>query len=885
MKRVLRQILFAAGMTLIAAHASFAAVIGFEELTDDTPVRDFYETSELVTFDLATAISAGLSLNELEFPPYGGSNVAYDNTGPVVIKFLSPMRFVSAFFTYAAPLELAAFDSNGVLLDLIVSKFSNNTLVSGDFGSSPNELLGFSYTSPVISSVTIMGDPGGFSFVFDDLAFSTTALSVPEPGTLILVFLTGAGILLVRVTRWAGGCIGATASTVLSKLAYTAFIAFAMLGSAASYAQLKPRPVPNSSSATMTLSLSGTTEAVTIESIDVDPSVIPNGIPTEVKVRAVISGVGVLPTGVAAQLVDNNGRIIRTLGILRDDGTAGDELSLDGTYTATILISEDTPSELRLQISVAVKGKLLRVASSPFYLSVRSDTTVFNKAKDLWAINLGTGGIAVYFGGPLPTNTKALRLLRSQHGSNTWEAVQDFDYDAENFILPLFDGIDGSLGMFDYKLQVLGLSGDVLKDFGSLTIPKFIDSSSAAETALPAMLSAPAASATIDPAVNSAFISDDVMEDSTAMNPQQILDLLTERGSFLKTKTIDDTYTDTDGVKFSPAQLIYDLAQKYRINPQVILVTMQKESLLVTSSSKPSEPADGWMGAKGCAKTFRAQLDCGVSRFRKFLDDIDSKGETIGGWAPNVENKTCAGSSCSWENLSVTPANRATAAFWQYTPVVGKNWGGYAGVGGQALNIEIWYPSLFKNLVNIIQWKDCGGCPTPPEVGPEDPLRRGKVIRFGAPLTPLESGFQSPSRHGFSGGLPPNPSYQVELDCNLNTWDSYNAPTAGGTGYWDVFLVNILQVKYWDSSPFDPISAPFTFGGAQYGDGLPSSLKKKVSFKVTTSAASPNFLNVLLDTGTTPSSDSAFPSWGQCTILKVLPSVRPGTNGLVDMPE
>ena len=65
-----------------------------------------------------------------------------------------------------------------------------------------------------------------------------------------------------------------------------------------------------------------------------------------------------------------------------------------------------------------------------------------------------------------------------------------------------------------------------------------------------------------------------------------------------------------------------------------------------------------------------------------------------------------------------------------------------------------------------------------------------------------------------SGRLPQNSSYRVEADCSLNTWDSYNQLTAvAGTGYWDVFLISLSTVKYWDQTLSDPITAPYKFGG------------------------------------------------------------------------
>lgn len=98
MKSIANPILLILVMALAMGNASLASIIGFEEIADDTPVRDFYEAREGVSFNLATVISTGLSLNELEFPAHGGTNVAYENTGPVTISFQAPMRYFFAFF-------------------------------------------------------------------------------------------------------------------------------------------------------------------------------------------------------------------------------------------------------------------------------------------------------------------------------------------------------------------------------------------------------------------------------------------------------------------------------------------------------------------------------------------------------------------------------------------------------------------------------------------------------------------------------------------------------------------------------------------------------------------------------------------------------------------
>jgi hypothetical protein len=457
--------------------------------------------------------------------------------------------------------------------------------------------------------------------------------------------------------------------------------------------------------------------------------------------------------------------------------------------------------------------------------------------------------------------------------------------------LPLYDGVDGTKASYSYRLQALDSNGVLLKEFGAVTVPQHLSLlngvptvSSKANAAKNSV--APTASA-VNPIVNSAFITDEIFEDVDAMNAQQIRDLLEYKGSFLQTTSLSDFVFDTDGSQFNPAIYIKQLAQQYRINPQVILVSMQKESRLLVQPTIPSkQPNDGWMGAKGCAKTFQAQLDCGVSRLRKYLSDIDANGQTIGGWAPLKENFTCAGgdATCPWEKVAVTPANRAAAALWQYTPVAGTAWNpdtkdnlGNA-IGGQASFLSVWYSTAFKNLVNIIRWSFCVVCPEAPQVSfanPGNSSLRGNFIRFGpANFTPTEGAQQAISSHGVSGPLPPNTGYKVDLSCELNTWDSYNPASGEGTGYWDVFLVNITPVKYWDSSRTDPISAPFKFGGVNYADGLPSSLKKRIAIEIpagSNQSFSKPFFNVMLDTAADPDFDRNYPSWGECTVREIIP--------------
>jgi hypothetical protein len=180
-------ILFAVSPALFAD----SIVIDFEGLNDSTFLTTQYAD---VTFSNAIVLTAGISLNELDFPPRSGINVASDFGGPMSIAFATPVLDFLAYFTYALPVTIQAFDSAHDLLASAVSSFGNNTLSGGDPGSGPNELIEVSSSSG-FSTVVITGDPTGSSFALDDATYSLGgAPSIPEPATLSLA-LIGLGLL------------------------------------------------------------------------------------------------------------------------------------------------------------------------------------------------------------------------------------------------------------------------------------------------------------------------------------------------------------------------------------------------------------------------------------------------------------------------------------------------------------------------------------------------------------------------------------------------------------------------------------------------------------------------------------------------------------------
>ena len=122
----------------------------------------------------------------------------------------------------------------------------------------------------------------------------------------------------------------------------------------------------------------------------------------------------------------------------------------------------------------------------------------------------------------------------------------------------------------------------------------------------------------------------------------------------------------------SSAQIIYDVAQKYSINPQVLLVLLQKEQALVTDTWPANVQYRSATGY-GCPDTapcdsqyygLTNQLDWAAKMFRAIMNDSPhwytpyNLGRNFIRYNPNAD---CGGSY-------VVIENRATKALYNYTP-------------------------------------------------------------------------------------------------------------------------------------------------------------------------------------------------------------------------
>ena len=188
---------------LMISSPAYAITIDFETLTDSEAVTTQFSG---LTFSNTTVLTAGSSLNELEFPPSSGVNVVSgEGVGPIQIDFASAVLSVSGRFTYAIPLTLTAFDSS--LLNPVAtsnSLFDSNQALSGDLGSSANELLTLNYAGGISRVLITDTTPGGgfFFSTLDDLTY-TAAASVPEPSTLLLLGSGLVGLIAWRRKRMA----------------------------------------------------------------------------------------------------------------------------------------------------------------------------------------------------------------------------------------------------------------------------------------------------------------------------------------------------------------------------------------------------------------------------------------------------------------------------------------------------------------------------------------------------------------------------------------------------------------------------------------------------------------------------------------------------------
>ncbi len=157
-------------------------------------------------------------------------------------------------------------------------------------------------------------------------------------------------------------------------------------------------------------------------------------------------------------------------------------------------------------------------------------------------------------------------------------------------------------------------------------------------------------------AVNNSVISDEEFTNSDFMTKEELEKLLTDMGSPMA--------QEYDGVK--PADIIIEVAKESKVNPLVILATLQKEQGLVQTKKKITKSRLDWAMGVGVYddnshnqvfKGFKKQITGAANTFRKNFE------AGIGALASKK-----AKMKINYGKDSYTPANAATYSLYAYTP-------------------------------------------------------------------------------------------------------------------------------------------------------------------------------------------------------------------------
>lgn len=135
--------------------------------------------------------------------------------------------------------------------------------------------------------------------------------------------------------------------------------------------------------------------------------------------------------------------------------------------------------------------------------------------------------------------------------------------------------------------------------------------------------------------------------------------------------------SDMDGRDSSPRDIIYRWSKEYRINPKVIVCTLQKEQGLLTATDLTWSQLDWAMGfgaCDGCSRAhprvakhagFAKQVHAAAAVMRKWMDQIAETGHVLA-----TKSKYAPGKTFKIGTHRVLIENAATAVLYTYTPHV-----------------------------------------------------------------------------------------------------------------------------------------------------------------------------------------------------------------------
>jgi hypothetical protein len=245
---------------------------------------------------------------------------------------------------------------------------------------------------------------------------------------------------------------------------------------------------------------------------------------------------------------------------------------------------------------------------------------------------------------------------------------------------------DARLMELCYAVEAVNRSGIVIRRYEPICVPKFIQKQkeSINPRSFPTVVAARESknirrgspkyplqlaslnllAATPAPPINELCFSnpDTEFTDFGSRSKDDIQRFLEEHSSFLRPGIRD---VDPNRTPIDPAKVIFDAAQKFRINPEVLLTILEREQTAITTRSRPRDRRlrriMGWDPRDGevllVDKSIQQQIHDGAAQLRRDLDRLSDPniGQTLAGWKVGRQKQTVDG-------VLVTPANAPTAA-------------------------------------------------------------------------------------------------------------------------------------------------------------------------------------------------------------------------------
>lgn len=165
------------------------------------------------------------------------------------------------------------------------------------------------------------------------------------------------------------------------------------------------------------------------------------------------------------------------------------------------------------------------------------------------------------------------------------------------------------------------------------------------------------------------IISDEEMQSTANWSKDDVQKFLQDRGSYLTTLMA----ADLNGALKSAAEIIYDTAVRYQINPKFLLVTLQKEQSLVTDDTPTQKQLD-WATGYGVCDSCDLNGDA-LLKYKGFGKQVDNAGGLIR-WYYNNTDKSFVkkkDQNTTIDNQIIIPQSWATAFLYTYTPHIHGN--------------------------------------------------------------------------------------------------------------------------------------------------------------------------------------------------------------------